>query len=84
MAGGGFGGREHPLAVKADYRRQDFMVQLQDRQIKATPVLGHKQVDVVFVDVAPLQCQRLGLSETGEQEKFIEDLVNGIVEIIDR
>lgn len=41
-----------------------------DRQIKAPSVLGHRQVNSVFVDMLPLQLGGFCLSETSEEKKL--------------
>lgn len=58
------------------------MLVLQYRQIEAAPILGHGQVDVLFVHVLPFQRKRFGFAQPGEQDQLVEDLVDWIVETV--
>ena len=73
------GRRKHPTPAQTTQRRHNLVVNLQDRQIEASPILGHWHVNVPFVDVLPFKRQCLGFSQTCEQKQLLERLVYGIV-----
>lgn len=60
------------------------MVHLQDRRVEAAPVLHHRQVDAILMDILPLHGEGLRLPEPREQEKLKEHLVDRVLQIVDR
>lgn len=40
-------------------------MKLQDRKVETPPVLGHGQMQMVFMDILPLKGQQFGLPEPG-------------------
>ena len=53
---------------------------LQNWQIKAAAILGHGQMDMVFVHVFPFHGEGFGLSQPGEQKPFIKHPMDRVIE----
>ena len=58
-------------------------MRLQDGEIKTATVLGYRKMDAIFKDMLPFKGERLPFPQTREQKKFVEDLVDWIVQRID-
>jgi hypothetical protein len=67
MPGSGLGRREDPLPAQASHRLENFMVDINDRQIEGPAVPGDRQVDPIVVDNAPAQSEGLRSSKSGEE-----------------
>lgn len=59
------------------------MVDLQDGEIETSAVLGHRQVDAIFMHILPLQGQSLCLPDARKQELLTIGPVNRIGDIAD-
>ena len=59
------------------------MVQIENRKIKRTTVLGHRQVEAIRVHVPPAQSQCFGLAESGEEQDPVVGCVDRVLEFVD-
>ena len=67
-----FGRREDPLTAEPLHWRKDLMVKLQYRQVKAASVLRHRQMNMVFMNLLPLQRICFRLSQPSKEDELVK------------